>query len=162
MYLTNQLSTHNPIYILQTNYPRIALTKSSTHHIINVVHNSSILRSLRQTVPASYHQTIKNHTIHSSHQPIILWSHQLSHPRITPLMYITTHLSTDHIIQVSLHLTIQLLTNHTIYASHHPTIQPSQHLYVTNQLSTHQTIHVFYLPTIHASQHPFILYHISI
>ena len=128
MYLTNQLSTHHPIYILQTNYPRITLTKSSMHHTINVVHHSSILRSLRQTVPASYHQTIKYHTIHASHQPSIHGLNQLNHQHITPLMYITTHLSTDHIIQVSLHLTIQLLTNQTIYASHHPTIQASHHL----------------------------------
>ena len=128
MYLTNHLSTHHPIYILQTNYPRITLTKSSMHHTINVVHHSSILRSLRQTVPASYHQTIKYHTIHASHQPSIHGLNQLNHQHITPLMYITTHLSTDHIIQVSLHLTIQLLTNQTIYASHHPTIQASHHL----------------------------------
>ena len=128
MYLTNQLSTHHPIYILQTNYPWIALNKSSTHHTISVNHHPSILRSQRSTVPASYHQTIKYHTIHASHQPSIHGLNQLNHQHITPLMYITTHLSTDHIIQVSLHLTIQLLTNQTIYASHHPTIQASHHL----------------------------------
>ena len=135
MYLTNQLSTHNPIYILQTNYLRIALNKSSTHHTISVNHHPSILRSQRSTVPASYHPLITNHTIHASHQPTIHELHQLSHPRITQLIYITTHLSLDHTIQLSLHFTIPLLS-HTIHAFHQPTIYASHYLYITNQLST--------------------------
>ena len=83
LYITNQLSTHHPIYAFH-----LPTIHASQHPCI---------------LPYKYltNQLFKYHTIHASQQPTIQASYYLNYPRITSSTYPTIQLSTNQTINAS-------------------------------------------------------------